>query len=272
MPSLSRPGIYAIVSILAAAWPIIRRLLTGTLDIFEPILSGCVMLLILFGIRPLVMLSTGDITYEHMIDVHAEFNRATLIGMLATISFVVGYEIVRSVRVTRLKVPSRSLDYSATTRAVTWLAAGGALAFLFRLALAGNPLTTLDVLVHGRSLAATTTQISSFLSDGPLLAACGATILVIAVRGRPTASHHDCSIDHRAAWRILATRQPSTNLAVRADPAYCRLYDSRPTSSVATLGHLVPSRIHCTGNNSGRAITRCTRAERWGARDLWGCL
>lgn len=185
-PSLSRPGLYAIISIVAAAWPIIRRILTATLDIFEPILPGCVMLLALFGIRPLVMLYTGDITYQHTIDVHAEFNRATLIGMLATISFVVGYEILSSVRVPRPKVSSRQLNYLATTRAVRWLVAVGALAFLLRLASAGNPLTTLEVLAHGRSLAASATQISNFLNDGPLLAACGATILVIALRGRPT--------------------------------------------------------------------------------------
>src|SRR4051794_2079724 len=63
-------GLYVLITIVAATVPLIRRIVTRTFDIFEPIVWACLMLLAIFAVRPLVMLSSDNFTYQNVIDVH----------------------------------------------------------------------------------------------------------------------------------------------------------------------------------------------------------
>lgn len=183
--SFTTPGVYAIVAIAAGLFPIVRRILNGTLDIFEPIVAGCAMLVCLFGVRPLVMLGTSDFTLQQTINIRGRFAQATFAGTLATVCFVVAYETWTLTRAN--SVPRRSvaaLDPEATWTAALILTAIGFAIFILRLALVGNPLTTLQILAHGRSIASADANVSSYLNDGPLLASCAATLVVIALRGK----------------------------------------------------------------------------------------
>jgi hypothetical protein len=184
---LNLQGLCAIGVAVVAAAPIVRRLLSGTLDIFEPIFWACAMLFALFAVRPLVMLGTQNVTFENLIDVRQGFGRAVLLGFLGTVALVAGYELWPLVRRRAVATfPVIRLDLGRTRTAAGWLVGIGAGLYLTRLAIAGNPLQTLKVLAAGRSLASADTNVSAYLSDGPLLFASAATIITLARRGELT--------------------------------------------------------------------------------------
>jgi hypothetical protein len=181
-------SLFASIALASALWPILRRVLNGTIDIFEPVLGASIMLAILFGVRPLIMLSTGDRSFQKGYNIAQGFNQAVLLGMLGTLSFVVGYEVLSGLR-QRSSIVSRArnLDLPATRRVVFVCVVLGLVLFLLLLGLAGNPLVTLQLLAHGRSTrSVAVVSTSSYLSDAPLLLACAATIFVITLRGKPT--------------------------------------------------------------------------------------
>ena len=70
--------------LVIALAPIAHRVITSTFDIFEPVVGACLMLALLFGVRPLAMLLRGDLTlhYQPAIDVSEPFHRAVVLGAL----------------------------------------------------------------------------------------------------------------------------------------------------------------------------------------------
>lgn len=176
-------GLLVLITIMAATLPLIRRVITRTFDIFEPIVWACLMLLAIFAVRPLVMLASQNFTYQDTIDVSQGFGRAVLLGTLGTVSFVVAYEVWPHIRRRARTAPFLGrIDLDARRAAIIWLVGIGAALYLARLAIAGNPLTTLRTLAGGRSVASADTNSSAYLSDGPLLWASAATIIVISRR------------------------------------------------------------------------------------------
>jgi hypothetical protein len=177
-------SVYATVALSVALWPIVRRVLNGTIDVFEPILPASVMLASVFGVRPLVMLATGNRLLDERFSVASGFNRAVALGMIGTVSFVVGYELIFGARRrSASQWMGSKLNLPATRKAVRWLTGIGILLFFAQLARQGNPLSALSVLLHGRSTAVASVDATAYLADSPLLLACGATILIISLRG-----------------------------------------------------------------------------------------
>ncbi len=147
------------------------------------------------------MLSSGDISLNEgplvSFDVSRGFGRAVLLGLLGTAAFVAAYEVWPRIRIPRLTATDHSLAPAASTvrRASTALIIVGGSLYLARLAIAGSPLATLRTLASGRSsIAANDTGQSAYLSDGPLLFACAATLEIVFAR-RP--------LTRSAFWRII---------------------------------------------------------------------
>lgn len=186
-PIATSTGLFAVIALVAALYPIVRRVTNGTIDVLEPVLAAGLMLAAIFGVRPLVMLSTGNLLLDEKYNVSADFRQATIIGMLGTLAFSIGYELIFRTRSHDHKVPRPpiALRVEPAKRAVFWLATIGMGLFLIQLARSGNPLSTLKLLSHGRSAAAAEVETTTaYLSDAPLLLSCGATILLIVLGPR----------------------------------------------------------------------------------------
>lgn len=177
-------GLLVLIVLIAVGAPILRRVIGGTFDVFEPIVWACAMLFVLFAVRPIVMLTSDNITYQNKIDVHQGFGRAVLLGALGTVAFVAAYELWPAIR-RKTAAPGGEVrfDAMAMRTAVTCLVIVGAGLYMARLAIAGNPVATFKTLAAGRSLASADTNASAYLSDGPLLFASAATIIVLSRRG-----------------------------------------------------------------------------------------
>lgn len=170
------------------AYPIARRLLTRSFDVFEPIVSGCAMLALLFGVRPIWMVTSGDLTANQgsrgIFDVSAVFTQVAFLGLIGSIAFVGGYEFL-SWRRTALHSPraARSAahfdpDGLRAFAIGAWVLGIGL--FLVHLELSGGIAQTLRLMLGGRSrdLGAAALGSSEYLTAAPLLISCYAIVLI----------------------------------------------------------------------------------------------
>jgi hypothetical protein len=231
---MNRDGYLAMATAVITLFPIARRILSGRFDIFEPIVWGCVMLLLLFSVRPLIMLADQNFIFQQVIPVQVGFGRAVLLGTIGSLAFVVSYEVWLKVRTPRPMPRSAGtrLDPARTRTTILWLVGIGVGLYLLRLGINGNPLTTLRTLAAGRSVSSGDTNSSAYLSDGPLLFAAAATIMAIR-RPAPLPSRDRVLIATLmlgavAAFYLLGNRRLILPSAATPVIAYCLYNRVRP--------------------------------------------
>ena len=202
--ALSLTGLVALGTLAIALAPIAHRVATRTFDVFEPVVGGCLMLAVLFGVRPLAMLLKNDLTlhYRPAIDVSAAFDRAVILGALATAAFVGGYELVTRPRkrdtsaVGSRPTLGRRLHLSLHARAVTdygiVISVIGLVFFAVYVRRAGG----LGVLSEGRTaqLAQTLGSSSEYLSAAPIALVCSAVLYLLARGGQLRTSLERASV------------------------------------------------------------------------------
>lgn len=172
-----------------AAYPIAHRFVTRSFDVFEPVVAGCVMLAILFGARPIWMVMSGDMTADQgrdgIFDVSVIFTRVTVLGLVATLCFVAGYEITARRRsVNRRAARTTEMDPDGFRAFAVVASTLGAGLFLIHLQLGGGIVRSLRLMLGGRSGGVTEQALGSseYLSAAPILIACIAIVLV-AIKG-----------------------------------------------------------------------------------------
>ena len=191
---LSLTGLVALCALVIALAPIAHRVITGTFDLFEPVVGAGLMLAVLFGVRPLSMLVRDDLTlhYRPTIDVSVSFDRAVVLGALATGAFVAGYELLAHPRRRGAGVrgsppeprgrPSLVLHPRAVADYGILISVVGLALFAIFVRQAGG----LGVLTEGRTaqLGQIYGSSSEYLSAGPIALACAAMLYLLARGGR----------------------------------------------------------------------------------------
>lgn len=180
----------AVGTIGVAVLPLALRLRAGTFDLLEPIVGGTIVLAVIFGVRPIAMLVADDFVYRD-VDIAQYFPYTVALGLLGTVAFVAAYEWVRrrQLHASSLHERERRISRPIAFGSVAVLALLSVLLFGLHLSRLGTNLADgLRLLVGGQSpeLVARWTGTSEYLSTSPILAACGATLLGIATRWRPT--------------------------------------------------------------------------------------
>jgi hypothetical protein len=178
-------------TICICAAPIARAVADRRFDLFEPIVFAALMLLLLFGIRPLWMAATGEQVWPtgRDADVSGWMDAATFGGFLGSLLFVTGYEAGRAFWRRRIGAgaPSRAADPRWVTAVAIAMGVLGLILWLVSLTRAGSLAEGLDLALGGRSAEAQRALTSSeYLTSAPILAACGALLLVLTTGGRPT--------------------------------------------------------------------------------------
>lgn len=184
------PGqVVVIVAVLAVCFaPMGYRITRGCFDVFEPVVGGTITLVVLFGIRPIYMMTSGDYTYEQMYNMQGQFTSTLVLGLIASLAFVVGYEIfVRRPAVgDRRSVPS-AVNIRTIYRYGMVLVSLGTALFIVHLALGGSVSASFRAVAQGES--AQTGDLfensSEYLSAAPILVACAGILLSATIR-RPT--------------------------------------------------------------------------------------
>jgi O-antigen/teichoic acid export membrane protein len=174
-------------TLVVSLWPTLSRIRSSTFDIFEPIVGAGLTLAILFGVRPLYMLSTGSSDYlGHSIS--GTLGLATALGFVGTTSFVVAYGAAASGRVRRPHAwpSSHRTDTNVLHVVAPVMGALGVGLFLIFLGRSGSVLGSLSLLAHGRSPAVANLQegTTQYLSASPVLLAIVATLVIVATAGR----------------------------------------------------------------------------------------
>jgi hypothetical protein len=179
----------ASATIVVAAWPIVGRLRARTFDLLEPIVGGCVVLAVIFGVRPLAMLVTGDLIWRGE-DIRPEFPFVIGLGLIGTITFTLAYEWlrVRQAAVSNGEVEtSQRLEPTIIYPYVAVLAILSLVLFGVHLSRLGTDLVDGIRLFGGGAspeLATRWVGTTEYLSASPILAACAATLLGVATRWR----------------------------------------------------------------------------------------
>jgi len=176
---------------LVGVW-ILLRARTRRAHLFEPAITGGLMLALLFGIRPLAMIFSGDTEYYRWIYIGDVFPEAVLLGAVATLVFIASYEIgVRHYvdRWGRINAvpgcePSQNnwqLLYFYTAALFSTSVA----LFLVQLHFYGGISEALPKLFAGQHDQLTESAVvrSAYLSLAPILSACGAALLIIGKKG-----------------------------------------------------------------------------------------
>ncbi|WP_372791309.1 hypothetical protein [Paraconexibacter sp.] len=181
----------SIAVIAVTALPLVWRGLAGRLDFFEPIVISAVLIGLLFGVRPLIQIASGDLTYHGSYDVSAKFPAAVALGLLGAVSFVISYEAYLAIAARRHgeRHASRRLEFRSdlVVRTAAIAAGAGLALFLFHLQRTESIVGGLRLMMQGRSQALTeaTANSSEYLSSAPVLGACAA-IAIASVSRSPT--------------------------------------------------------------------------------------
>lgn len=167
--------------ILATLYPLVARAVRGTFDLFEPLLSVNLVLLALFGIRPLAMLLNGQqLDYDRTFLPNFVFT--TALALLGTLTFVTMYE--RFVRLSSDRSPRRIILVRRRRARLFSVGAAllGLLLFMTFLESRGSFLHNLRLVLAGRSdrLETLFSNSSEYLTSAPILGGCGAILLALA--------------------------------------------------------------------------------------------
>ena len=181
--------VFAVLTIVVAAVPLVRRFRAGTFDLLEPIVGGSVVLAVIFGVRPLAMLPAGDFVYRD-VDIRPEFPLVIALGLIGTVAFVVGYEWLAGRQGTSTTVVDRAdhrLQPAIIYGYIAVLAVLSVVLFGIHLVRLGNGLAEgLRLFTGGTSpeLVTRWAGTTEYLSASPILAACAATLLGVATGWR----------------------------------------------------------------------------------------
>jgi PST family polysaccharide transporter len=164
-----------------ALYPFAVRLLTRRFDLFEPLLTGNVLLLTLFGIRPIAMiLNHQQLDYDRVYLPSFVFTMG--IALLGTYSFVLAHEL--SFPRWRARTLGRLMVVRRQRARLFALVATGAGIVLFALFLAarGSMSSTIHLVLAGRSkeLETVFSNSSEYLTSAPLLGGCAAIVVALA--------------------------------------------------------------------------------------------
>lgn len=159
--------------------PLLVSVAQRRFDLFEPIVPASVMVAVLFGLRPLYVVSEGNYLYVG-IDISHSFSTAVALGLAGTVAFVGAYWLYRP---KPSRGPSESRPHGALTGAAIQIgvpaAVLGAALFAVHILRLGPLSVAIPLWLGGRSdeLVAATSGTSEYLSAGPILAACTAVAI-----------------------------------------------------------------------------------------------
>lgn len=174
-----RLALVILVGLVCVA-PIVVRLVQLRLDVFEPIVPLSVGLVLIFFIRPVVHLASGQWFFRGF-DVRPGFSAALVMALLGILGLFAGYSLRRSARTiaSRLPVLASSWTPASAHRFVIMLLATGALLFAGYILQLGGFGAALPFL-SGRTTAEglVRADASAYLYFGPFLAIPGALILI----------------------------------------------------------------------------------------------
>jgi hypothetical protein len=132
------------------ALPLALRVHARRFDPFEPIVIFALAWGVMFVVRPAAILIRGDTDF-YKVDIGPMLDRAVLLGLLAAVAFVLGYEARLGSRVAeRLRVPGDVFDSSAVLLGAFITAALGLLALALVL-LPADGLHGIHIFLAGRS-------------------------------------------------------------------------------------------------------------------------
>lgn len=172
-------GLVIVVGLVCVA-PIVIRLVQRRLDIFEPIAALSVGLLLIFFIRPLAHITSGQWFFRGF-DVRPGFDAALVIALLGILGLFAGYSLRRSAGAiaSRLPVLVSSWTPAAAHRfAIVLLSASAVLfaGYILQLGGFGAALPFLSGRISADGLVRA--NASAYLYFGPFLAIPGALILI----------------------------------------------------------------------------------------------
>lgn len=158
----------------------IGRIARRRADILEPIFPALVLAGLTFGVRPLTHADTD--AYYFGFPIAQTLPHVTILGLLGTVSLLLGYEIARSKR--GGASTDRCFDPEALRLGVLGLLTAGSTLYFAYLASSGSVLEGLRLLARGRSVEVKTVfgPSSEYLSSAPILIACAAVVLVVTRR------------------------------------------------------------------------------------------
>ena len=166
------------------------RLIRGKFNIFEPMVPAVLMLSLLFGIRPIAMLIDGNTKYYRWIDISNTIEAATLLGLLSTIAYFIGYEVVFFNKSSLGKKSTRGIPVRLPLLLKIYLIVIVSISlgfYLIQLHAYGGVLFSLKRLAAGATteLAEVAAFRSEYLTGATIFSSCAATLLIIWWRGRP---------------------------------------------------------------------------------------
>ena len=153
---------------------------SGRLDLLEPIIPASAVMASLFGVRPLMMIISGESDYYFGILISESLVVAQLTCTIGVASYLFGYLL--SKRSPRIKPPASVPGYISRKRLrIVCVAYAGISVILTMLYLGRNPLGTLAILMLGRTetLEGIVSVHTEYLFVAPLLLSCCATLLII---------------------------------------------------------------------------------------------
>jgi hypothetical protein len=280
--------VLASATIVVAAQPLVARFRAGSFDVLEPIVGGSVALAVIFGVRPLAMLLTGNLSYRGE-DIRPEFPFVIVLGLIGTLAFTRTYEWVHVRRVGNSspeEAPQRRLEPAVIYGYVGVLVVLSVALFSAHLARLGtNFADGLRLFIGGTSpeLIQRWAGTTEYLSASPILAECAATLLGVATQwrlnryqfafaaaliGYPLLVFY-ISGDRRfmiptigvptVAWMLMTGRRPGRRIVLLAVPAAFAVLTAIPFARWGTgedgAGRLTDALVEGVGNPV-RAVDR----------------
>lgn len=179
--------ILAFSVILITGYPVYTRIRDKTFDIFEPIVPSAVMLSLLFGVRPIAMFLSGEISHYRWHNISDHLPEAVLLGLIGCAAFVTSYEYSITANRQRNALSNKKVKYeiTSTTLFIVLVAVVLGLSiflYLFYLSFSGSLAEAFYLKLQGasRELDSKIGFKSEYLSSAPILSTSVA-LLIIAV-------------------------------------------------------------------------------------------
>lgn len=181
--SVATPGLLTTVTVMA--WLAVNAA-AGRIWIFEPIVTGGLMLMLLFGIRPLVMAVAGEVNYYRWIYIGNTLAEAAWLGFAATIALLVSYELGKGAqrhfdRAIPVRAGTGGGNFTLLYVYVSVLTIFSVGLYLLQLHFYGGVAYSIAKLATGHTdiLKTNAGVRSEYLSVAPIFATAGATLLIL---------------------------------------------------------------------------------------------